>query len=469
MPVPAPLLPWIRRIMRLAPMFDEEKVHRILGLLAFRTPGMAERAFGRLRGPCSDRFWAPRARLSVAVSAGGSATARAPAVASVASESMSEISKALGPAGAPSVNAYTDESGNTGDDVFNVEQPDFYTLTLISKEDLNVLAAPHVVRWCQDLGVTELHGNELGVGRLEQIAESMLAFFMDVRPLFVVTVVEKRHLVTMKLFDLIFDSGMNEAVSSVHYFNRFFRLALADVVADHLSPKAQLDFWRSFAGQDSAGLAEILRRLRWNIENRCQDVRARQLILDAIDWAARNIGVFVEYPRGPEDSPNVVAFGLLLHGLQQILEAAGLRVARFVHDEQNQFAKAFAWLHEWVRKGRLVEKEPLLFPELVEGSAYDCPLTMEASHTEPALQLTDVLLWLTVRSLKGKHLPSRCESLLMPLIATGVVNSFSREQLSSEVAERKAEIMSKPLSEADLRRGAALRDQIEGRRLRKMR
>jgi hypothetical protein len=41
---------------------------------------------------------------------------------------------------------HTDGSGNTGDDVFNVDRPDFYTLTLLSEDDLNVVAAPHAGR-----------------------------------------------------------------------------------------------------------------------------------------------------------------------------------------------------------------------------------------------------------------------------------------------------------------------------------
>jgi hypothetical protein len=90
---------------------------------------------------------------------------------------------------------------------------------------------------------------------------------------------------------------------------------------------------------------------------------------------------------------------------------------------------------------------------------------MEASHSEPALQLADVLLWLAVRKLKGRSIGPHCDSLLAPLIATGMVNSFTRNQLSRDAAELRASIMSKPLTEADLRRGAVLRDEFEALRL----
>jgi hypothetical protein len=90
---------------------------------------------------------------------------------------------------------------------------------------------------------------------------------------------------------------------------------------------------------------------------------------------------------------------------------------------------------------------------------------MEASHREPALQFVDVLLWLMVRKLKGRGIGPRCEALLTPFVVTGMVNSFTRRQLSREVAELKNSIMSRPLTAADLDRGAALRDQYEALRL----
>ena len=58
--------------------------------------------------------------------------------------------------------AYTDESGNTGENLFDEAQPVFWTGTLLSKKDLNIDGAS-LVRECQILlGVQELHGKELG-------------------------------------------------------------------------------------------------------------------------------------------------------------------------------------------------------------------------------------------------------------------------------------------------------------------
>ena len=63
----------------------------------------------------------------------------------------------------PPLCAYTDESGNTGNNLFDKQQPFFWTGSLISEADLN-LSGAEVHKECLALaGVAELHGNELGL------------------------------------------------------------------------------------------------------------------------------------------------------------------------------------------------------------------------------------------------------------------------------------------------------------------
>jgi len=127
----------------------------------------------------------------------------------------------------PAVCAYTDESGNTGLNLFDRNQPYFFTMTLAAKQDLNLLAAAQVARRCQLLGVDRLHAAELGLGRLSLIAGELLDFLMEATPLFVVTRVEKHHVAAMKFVDTVLDSGNNSAVGGLHYWARPMRLRLA--------------------------------------------------------------------------------------------------------------------------------------------------------------------------------------------------------------------------------------------------
>jgi hypothetical protein len=69
--------------------------------------------------------------------------------------------------------AYTDETGHTGPDVFNVEQPYLRTLTLISAKDVDVAAGPTVEDCKCSLGMKRLHASEMKLDGVEQIAERL--------------------------------------------------------------------------------------------------------------------------------------------------------------------------------------------------------------------------------------------------------------------------------------------------------
>ena len=63
--------------------------------------------------------------------------------------------------------AYVDETGNTGHNLFDVAQPDFYTAALITKGDFDLAFARPTEAIANKLGVRSLHGKELGLVRLE--------------------------------------------------------------------------------------------------------------------------------------------------------------------------------------------------------------------------------------------------------------------------------------------------------------
>ncbi len=53
--------------------------------------------------------------------------------------------------------AYTDESGNTGLQLFDIQQPVFSTLTLLTQTDIDPVLAPRHAEWLAQLGVPQLH------------------------------------------------------------------------------------------------------------------------------------------------------------------------------------------------------------------------------------------------------------------------------------------------------------------------
>jgi NCAIR mutase (PurE)-related protein len=65
--------------------------------------------------------------------------------------------------------AFIDESGNTGPNLFDPEQPVFYSVAVISKRDLDVEYATEFLRLANSCGASSLHAAELGVAALEKL------------------------------------------------------------------------------------------------------------------------------------------------------------------------------------------------------------------------------------------------------------------------------------------------------------
>lgn len=122
--------------------------------------------------------------------------------------------------------AYIDESGNTGLDLFgDKDQPFFWTGTIVLEE--NVSIPYEVTELAQSEGKQELHGNELGLGRIERLADRLIAILDALDARFHFTRTEKKHIPTMRFADAILDNVNNPAVSHIHYQITYLRKALA--------------------------------------------------------------------------------------------------------------------------------------------------------------------------------------------------------------------------------------------------
>lgn len=169
------------------------------------------------------------------------------------------------------VHAHTDESGNTGHNLFDPSQPTFWTGTLLTERDPNTEAAEATAQAASSIGVGELHGADLGLDRVESVADILREQLVRLDSRLVFTRIEKRHYARLKLADTILDSGVNAAVSPAHYTNRLFRLSLALQLVVNVSPRSEEEFWRAYASLDIPAFQAVLGasygmfRTRWPI------------------------------------------------------------------------------------------------------------------------------------------------------------------------------------------------------------
>jgi hypothetical protein len=75
--------------------------------------------------------------------------------------------------------AFVDETGNTGGNLLDEAQPDFFTAALITKSNFDLVYAADVARIAGTFGGEPLHGKDLGFVKVEQIADELRARFAE--------------------------------------------------------------------------------------------------------------------------------------------------------------------------------------------------------------------------------------------------------------------------------------------------
>lgn len=370
------------------------------------------------------------------------------------------------------LNAYTDETGNTGLNLFDKEQPFFWTGTLLTPVDLDRLD-PAIHRACLDrAGCTELHANQLGFTGIEKIAGKLERLLYRYQMHFLFTRVDKKHLAGTKFVDTLMDSGINEAVSNLHYGVRFHRLYLAQAIVGLLTVDDREEFWDVYAKADAKGFVRILLRLQARVETYIKDSRTRQLLRDAIDWALVRPEPLLEGTRSEMDSPNVVALTLLIEMLHRLNDRHRFIIGTFFHDEQKQFGKwlktAFDLSKNW---GSARGTSPLaLITDLKEMSTFVGEFRAVNSKHSFGLQILDVVLWLVKRFIDDPEaVHGKSRDLAEYITKDAYISEFSHDATIREVIAGFAFLEALPLTPEKEQRGRELLAKIEDRRLERMR
>lgn len=374
---------------------------------------------------------------------------------------------------------YTDESGNTGKNLFDDAQPYFWTGTVISSEDLDAKSAELAKNLRKILGVKELHGKDLRFQGIGRIALKLLEFIEENDCTFLFTRIEKEHIATIRLAEMLFDSDYNKAVSPWHDLNRIYRRMLTVPVATSLYKRDRRDFWKAYQEGNVGLFTQVLSNLQLRISQEVKDERERQLLLEPIGWALSHPSeVFrplvpctdsdsIDVPDPSDlDSPNLVAMLQLVNGLHNILLDKHAKVFRFYHDTQNEFSKAMKDTFEIIKNVHLPKNELLV----KRVRTIQAQLEFFSSVSSFGLQLADVCLWLMTRLFKNSPgvEGQTCLPLLATIIKRAIIKEYTYDQLVSETQKEVEEIMARPLTPEAEKRGRQIQEMFEKRRIKRM-
>ena len=222
--------------------------------------------------------------------------------------------------------AYVDETGNTGNRIFDDNQPYFMTAGMITRSNFDAVHTDALRVIALKVGGKALHAGELGVGRIELIAEDLLKVVKRADARFFLARLEKRYLAVSKVYDTYFDAGENLAVPWHVYWIRqlrlmmMFRLSMfvitediAQTVWECVTAPSEEKSKAAFVGGAKAMLANV---------NLLPDERSKAIVSDALQWAIDNPEKFTTHIRERawrnSHSPNFVAFTALMRGLDAL-------------------------------------------------------------------------------------------------------------------------------------------------------
>jgi hypothetical protein len=343
---------------------------------------------------------------------------------------------------------YVDESGNSGNNLFDHNQPVLSYGVLSSEVNVDEHAHETFSEILNKLSMPTLHANKLNFDGLRPIANDLLSLRERLRLGFDLYFIEKRAYALVAFFNAVFDQGVNEAVPWLWYWTplRFPLIASLHTLLDESMLREAWELClvsRNATAKESGRIVELLKRCLARLDQSEMQVKPREIIRDAFLFGIRNplsldFGAYSQ----KAFSPNAVGFQFVLAGIARRSKHSGRSASRILIDRQTQFnsAQLEAYsnqfrLAEWYRKNPQDQKEYLAHPFLV-GAQDDMEtlishypqekVTVSDSKDSIGLQITDAFLWIANRAIReDANVPPELRKLAYLLLTTGIKNGIS--------------------------------------------
>lgn len=357
---------------------------------------------------------------------------------------------------------YVDESGQTGNNLFDKNQPFLYYGVLSSKYNLDVLAEPDINRLRQSLGVSRLHAQELGVNGLDKIGRELVTFRKKFDLRFSLSRVNKIDHALICFFDQVFDQGNNPAVPWSAYWTpiRYVYLLYFEKIFDRdLLQKAWEARISTDAAQSEIIVAAICKELIQRI-SLLGDERIKNVFYDVFTWAKENAKKLSYNAIDKHDrksiSPNIIGFQQVLQFISERVRKLQLKKISVVVDQQSEFNQAQQTLADYyaAAKGSVFELGPGL-PKMDLRGMPTKKLIFSSSQGSAGLELVDIYLWTFKRKMEEKPVPEQLSSLILDQVHRGSFREISMlniKKLATDFINELPQFM----SESEMERGKEL-------------
>jgi hypothetical protein len=343
---------------------------------------------------------------------------------------------------------YVDESGNSGNNLFDPNQPILSYGVLSSETNIDERAAEQFAGILEKVSRPTLHASKLKFDGLRPIANDLLALHRGFRLGFDVYFIEKRAYALVAFFNAVFDPEVNEAIPGLCYWTpvRFTLIALLHNLLDNSILREAWELClvpRSSRAKQESRIVELLRRCLALLEASEMQAEPREVIRNALLFGihhplALDFGAYSQ----KAFSPNAIGFQFVLLGIARRLQLSGRSASKIVVDRQSQFnasqREAFSLQSkkaEWFRNNPEDRKQHSQHPFFV-GVQDDVDTLISHfpeqetivcdSKDSVGLQITDTFLWLVNRAIReDANVPPELRPLTLVLLTTGLKNGIS--------------------------------------------
>ncbi len=335
---------------------------------------------------------------------------------------------------------YIDESGNTGNNLFDNTQPVLSYGLLSCETNLDIRGRAIYREMLGRLGVEQLHASELREEGLAEIADLLHQLQKKLRFDFDYYFVNKRDFALVTFFDHAFDNVLNPAVPWVWYqtpMRYFALLGLDKLFDDELLQKAWLAATCTNRDSSIKLLGEVLPELLARVECAHLDSRGKQIFRETFEWA-NGFPAHLDFNASDKwqthfMGPNLVGFQFVLIAIARRLKAKGREVAAAILvDRQHQYNAIQQDLHSYYQRiSEGIKVNPFPSRNYLDydfnkefGNIPAQDLEVMPSGESIGLQIADICLWLFNRHLRLGELDFRFAPLLERLYRRSVTDGI---------------------------------------------
>ncbi len=335
---------------------------------------------------------------------------------------------------------HIDESGNTGNNLFDENQPRLSYGLISSTTNVDVRCVKEHQDIQKIIGCGAIHANKLGMKGLVEIAPLLIKIQKKIKFDFDYYYIEKLDYALLNFFDAVFDSGLNSAMPHDLYWTPLRYLLILKI--DNLFDKELLrKSWKLLASkkiENNDEIVSLFTEVKSQASQSCLDAQSKKVIIDALNFGISNPHVFnvrcddqeiispneLNVRRDAQEisSPNSICFQFIITAIaRRTREKRRNSVSSIVVDKQKQFNKIQDFTHDnFVKLSEAInnlspeEKQRYLnhplhahyeHEDIIRKGLTDRGLTFLKSADSIGLQIVDVYLWISNKCMSGAKLP----------------------------------------------------------------